>query len=535
MREGFGTWALLALLLCVPFGVIAQDTLEQVRFDVERFEVTGDNPIGERAYDALAPFKGEQYGLEGLSAARDALEQALIGAGFHFHRVSLPPQELTAGTVELRISRFVIGRIDVEGNEYFDDDNILNSVPDLQVGETPNTRRLSRSLKLANQHASKSTVLRFSEGSAADSIDAKLQVADRDPQVFFVSLDNSGPKDFEVWRSTFGYQNGNLFNTDQAITATYTTSPEDTRATRQLGIFYHIPMYRHGASLDLLFSDSDSAGETGGGDSGQGIAPGVGSGQALEITGEGRVYGIIYNRPILSDSSFNHEWSLGVQHKNFDNRSEFDSTEISGANIISVPLELGYSFRRRTPGSAFYGTVQLVQEVGDDDSEYENDRPEAEAGWTALRYRITWDRIFAEDFLFHAGFSGQYTSALLVSGEQFGLGGVGTLRGFEERSVTGDLGYLLRLEVWFPPLQSSNLRFLAFTDYGHTEYNDGSLEGNEGIEFDPWSTGLGMYWAWKESFSLALNYGYIIEGGGLDPSLNQDGDSKLHVNAVYRF
>jgi hypothetical protein len=44
-----------------------------------------------------------------------------------------------------------------------------------------------------------------------------------------------------------------------------------------------------------------------------------------------------------------------------------------------------------------------------------------------------------------------------------------------------------------------------------------------------------MYWAWKDSFSLALNYGYILEGGGLDPSLNQDGDSKLHVNASFRF
>ncbi len=331
MQRGNGIWLALALLWVLPFGVIAQDTLEQVRFDVDRFEVIGDNPIGDSANEILSPYIGEQYGLVRLSAARDALEQAIIDAGFAFHRVSLPPQNLFAGTVQFKISRFLIGKIDVEGNEYFDDENILHSVPQLQVGETPNTRLLSRSLKIANEHASKSTVLRFREGSEADSIDAQLEVKDRDPQVIFLSLDNTGPDDGEVWRSTLGYQHGNLFNTDQSVTATYTTAPEDTSSTQQFGIFYHIPMYRHGASIDLLFSDSDSSGETGGGDDGgQSISPGVGGGQALEITGEGRVYGVVYNRPLLTDSSYNHSLLVGVQHKNFDNTSEFDSVELTG-------------------------------------------------------------------------------------------------------------------------------------------------------------------------------------------------------------
>jgi hypothetical protein len=44
-----------------------------------------------------------------------------------------------------------------------------------------------------------------------------------------------------------------------------------------------------------------------------------------------------------------------------------------------------------------------------------------------------------------------------------------------------------------------------------------------------------MYWSWKESLSVSLNYGVIKEGGGLDPDINEDGDDKLHVSAVYRF
>ena len=44
-----------------------------------------------------------------------------------------------------------------------------------------------------------------------------------------------------------------------------------------------------------------------------------------------------------------------------------------------------------------------------------------------------------------------------------------------------------------------------------------------------------MFWAWKEDFSVSLDYGVITEGGGPDTNINDDGDSKLHLSAVYRF
>ncbi len=247
------------------------------------------------------------------------------------------------------------------------------------------------------------------------------------------------------------------------------------------------------------------------------------------------MYGFFYNRPMLTDGNLTHEWSVGVQHKNFENKSEFNNAQLSGADIISVPLELGYSFNRQGPGNSFFGSATLVQEIGDDDDEYDQDRPEAESGWTALRYALSYDQLFAGEYLFHFGFSGQQSSELLISGEQFGVGGVGTLRGFEERSVTGDSGYQMSLELWFPPVTTYELRFLVFTDLAHTEFNDGDLPGNDGVEFDVSSAGVGMFWSWKESLSVSLNYGVIGDGGGLDTTINEDGDDKLHVSAVYRF
>jgi hemolysin activation/secretion protein len=534
MQYEKGILVVLLLALALPLESIAQDTLDEVSFSVERYEVIGDNPLGERANTIVNEFTGEQYGLEGLSAARDALEQAIIEAGFNFHRVSLPPQNLFEGTVQLKVSRFAIGNILVEGNEFFDEENILHSVPELKEGETPNTQELSRSLQLANTHASKSTILRFTEGQDSDSIDAVLQVKDRNPQVFFVTLDNTGPEDGDVWRNTFGYQNGNLFNLDHAITATFSTAPEDTGSTSQIGINYHVPLYGHGASLDILFSDSDSAGETGGeDDTVGGIA--VGGGQALEITGQGTVYGLIYNRPLLTQGDYKHSWSAGFQHKDFDNKSKFGGARLSGADVLSIPLELGYQFSRQNPGSSFSGSATFVQEIGDDDEEYDQDRPDSESGWTALRYNLSFDQLFSKEYLFHVGFSGQQTSELLISGEQFGVGGVGTLRGFEERTITGDSGYQMTFEIWFPSISAYNFRYSVFYDLASVEFNKGDTPGNDGIDFDLSSYGVGAFWSWKENLSVNMNYGIINEGGGLDDTINEDGDDKLHLGLVYRF
>jgi len=98
----------LLLLSLVHTTVYSQGSYEPVIFNVSSFEITGDNPIGDKAFKVLQPFVGEQSGLEGLSAAADALERAIISAGFSFHRVSLPPQQLTSGTVEFQVVSFLL-------------------------------------------------------------------------------------------------------------------------------------------------------------------------------------------------------------------------------------------------------------------------------------------------------------------------------------------------------------------------------------------------------------------------------------------
>jgi hemolysin activation/secretion protein len=499
----------------------AQSNYEPVTFNVSSFKISGDNPLGDKAYSVLKPYLGDQSGLDGLSAAADALEQALISAGYSFHRVSLPPQALNTGNVELQIVRFTVGDIRVSGNQYFDQENILHALPTLQAGESPNTKQLARTLKLANNNAFKNIVLKFREGNDDDSIDAELTVKDQNPQLAFITLDNTGNADTEEFRTTLGYQHGNLFNLDHSLTLTLTVAPQDVSSTRQIGINYHIPLYAHGANLDFLLSDSE-----------------VNSGEVADgaaITGKGSVFGFTYTRPLLTDTDFNHQWSAGFQYKNFNNDIDLGSGNVIESDVLSFPLQLGYSFSYNTKSGVLNGGLQLDANIGsgknNTDEKYDAVRPEAEKSWNKVGYNLSYDVAFAREWLLHFGLSGQKSSSLLIPGEQFGVGGMRTLRGFEERSVTGDSGNQVSLEVWTPAWVG--IRFLAFVDQASIDVNAGDI--TPAASYDLSSAGLGMRWSWKQQLSVSIDYGKIIKGGGADTTINQDGDSKAHLNLVYRF
>jgi hemolysin activation/secretion protein len=527
---------LITALIFAVFSTIvqAQGAAGEFRFNVDKFTITGDNPLGDGAMDVLAPYVGDQFGLDGLSAAADALEQALIKEGFSFHRVSLPPQSLDTGVVELQVIRFSIGNVNIEGNEHFDRDNLLHSLPQLTPGETPNTQALSRSLKMANNHASKKVALKFKESEQeGNAIDADLTVKDQSPQMIFVSADNTGTKQTEEIRTTLGYQYGNLFNKDHSLTATLTVSPEDVDATRQVGLSYLIPMYTHGATLSFLVSDSE-----------------INSGNVANndaITGRGSAYSVTYARPFLTEGNFEHQWSASLQHKNFEGEQVSNQGNTPFADALSAPLNLGYSFNWRQSRGALSGGLNFAintQTSASNDADYAAaaNKPEAKSDWQAIRYHLAYDRLIGESWMLHLGLSGQDSSDLLISGEKFGVGGTTTLRGFEERSITGDSGYQSSIELWFPPVAS--VRFLAFVDMAKIE--DNFSVNNPPVHkysYDLQSAGFGMRWSWKQQLSVSLDYGKITKGitatdrfnAGTSSPVNLKDDDKAHFSLVYRF
>jgi len=345
-------------------------------------------------------------------------------------------------------------------------------------------------------------------------------VTDKDPTSFFVALDNSGGHDTEAERLTLGYQNANVFDKDHALTLTYTTAPADTESASQFGINYQIPFYSNASRLNFLLSDSESnTGEVG---------------DNNLVTGKGSVVAVNYSQSILTASDIDQNWSVGLSYKLFDNTQVNTNTK-----VLSLPLELGYNFSYRASQSVFSGGLTIAQniETGSDntDAAYAaTGRSNATSDWSAVRYHLSLDYLISGEWLFHADLSGQSSSDSLISGEQFGVGGSGTLRGFEERSINGDEGQAVRIELWMPSLPYQ-IRWLVFADQASIDLKETNAVLNDGLDEDVSSVGLGFRWSWKQQLSVNLDYGKITKEGGSDTTINRKDDTKAHIGMVYRF
>ena len=83
-----------------------------------------------------------------------------------------------------------------------------------------------------------------------------------------------------------------------------------------------------------------------------------------------------------------------------------------------------------------------------------------------------------------------------MAGEQFGIGGASSVRGYIERTATGDVGYSGNVELYSPDLgkhlgSGINLRALLFYDFGQINYKNPIANGTERqVYLSSFGTGL---------------------------------------------
>jgi len=131
----------------------------------------------------------------------------------------------------------------------------------------------------------------------------------------------------------------------------------------------------------------------------------------------------------------------------------------------------------------------------------------------------------------------QYSPDVLLAGEQFGLGGLGSVRGTDiDRPITGDKGFMTSFEVTTPEL-APGLRLLgcAVAARSRNNHPNGAEKPSSDRIASP---GLGLRFS-KEPFAVSLDYGRIISGSKVPLAFNsaapKRGDDRFYVNLSLRF
>ena len=498
--------------------------------EIKRFVIEGDNPLSESATQALlARYLGAHNDLASIEAAAAALEKAIRDQGQVFHRVIVPAQKPDAGVLKLRVLKFSLANTSVSGNRYFARENILRSLPVFQSGRSPDIQQLGRELTLANEHPAKRVSVQFKESTRQDHIDADIVVRDVPTAQTFIGLTGGG-RDFDnnlnrntgYTRLTIGHQRSNLFDLDHALTLAYTTSPDHLDKVSQIGVFYWAPLYRYNTALSGYWTKSDV--DTG--------TVGVG-GVGFNVSGKGEFFGLRANYALPKVHVISHNVSVALDSRYFQSSVGFAGGALPTTAVGSTPASVRYNARSDQQWGGFGGNVEYVTNVnggrGNDVLAYNTARATAGTHWNVVRWGADAQYNFASRWSMSAKLLGQYTRDILIPGEQFGVGGVASVRGFKEREATGDRGYTANIELIAPAVYAGIVPF-AFTDFGR-RMHIAPVAGVAQTDHVA-SAGFGARWNWEKGLDVNVTYANVLNGiAGGTPR----GHDKVNFSLFYRF
>lgn len=512
------------------------------RFDIHAFEVEGNSLLPAADIAAIVkPYTGLSRDFGSVQQALEALQETYLKKGYSAVQVFLPEQELEKGIVRLRVVEQRITSVTVDGNEYYENDNVLRTLPSISEGVIPNMKQVSRSLKVANENPSKQTAILFQNNDDEESvIDATIKVIDDKPWKAFLTADNSGSRETGNGRIGIGYQHYNLFGKDHRVTLQYITNmhwPDgyfnaDPRVNI-LGGAYTIPFYNLGDSLDLIAGYSD-------------VSTGTIAGGAISVTGKGIVLGAHYNHNLDKIGDYDHKLTASIDHHAYRNDVLNDGSGTGlTPHVSATPWGLTYAgaWQKEQKQLSFSlgGSWDLTPNFsGNGSSTTYNSSPYlAERYFSKYNFSVDYIQPFAKTWQIHAALNGQYTNDHLLPGEQFRAGGMDSVRGWHESVASGDKGYRYSIEFISPDFgkvigETVGLRVVLFMDKA-------ALENNRGVNDSPpdvsvkksiASMGAGLRYNYARSVVARFDYGIVVDDDYLknSPSTRRNGDAFGHVS-----
>ena len=523
---------------------------ESPRFEIKRFVFDGASLVPrESLEEATQGFTGTGRTFADVQRALEAVERAYSQAGYSAVQVVLPEQELDRGEIRLQIVEAKVGRVIVEGNKHFSDENVRASVPALAPGRAPNINEIARNLRVANESPSKQSTVLLRSGQEDATVDAVLRVVDEKPLKFSATIDNTGNKQTGLMRVGLGFQHANFNGGDEVLTmqyvyAPYTDhvneagepdhfSPIPNKKVTILGLGYRIPLYAAGDSIDFSagYSNVDS-----------GTVQNI-----FNITGAGSIAGVRYTRNLDRIGDYEHRTQFAADWRSYENKgvtAVSDPTQQLIPDVTVHPLSVLYSgvYRQQDAETGFQVSIAKNFPGGNDgqDSDFCAARSNgvdkcAGGNYSIWRWGFNHNRALSGDWQGRLAMNGQYTDDMLVTGELFGIGGADSVRGFSEREVTNDWGYRGTAELYTPDfggktrVSGARARLLAFVDWGGVFRNDagpGEIQ-TEHIA----SGGIGFRFSRGTNLAFRADWAMVWKGGGEQVR----GDTKVHLSFSYIF
>lgn len=508
--------AIAAILVCpvalgqAPGAVMAV----AVKFDIAAYRVLGSALLAESELQRLlAPFTGRGMDFGDIQQAMQAIRAAYARTGYRSVAVGLPEQELGDGVVKIVVTETVIEAVEVSGNRHFGGERLRAFFPMLEEGRPVDFNRLGRTLDVVNENPALKAAVEIAPGSQPALRTARIVATEQNPLAWSVSADNSGTRATGKHRLGLGLRHADVAGLGHVLTAQYSASAEKSSAVSFWGIGYRLPLPARGMSLDFYAGHSDVN---------SGTVAGL-----FDVAGKGSVGGARATWQLDRSGGYRHQVAAGIDYREFSNKVTLNGGGQSLVPDYTVhPLNLAYAAEHGRTAFSVSLLRGFAGAARSDSATLAQARLGADANYQLLRFAANHSAPLAAGWVAQAGLSAQQAGDPLVPGEQFGLGGAQSVRGFDERYLAGDSGARVSLETHTPPGQfgALQLKGLAFIDYGELRRN--LAQPGEPARESIASWGLGARLVLAKQLSLALDVAAVLHGTASHPA----GSGRVHLS-----
>ena len=465
-------WMLCGLAVLTALAASPAQAAEQpaiVTFDVLEYVVVGNTVLpSDIVEQTLQSYMGPGRTFKDVEAARSALEKAYQDAGYLSVVVNLPNQRVDAGEVTLEVVQSTVEKLKVTGAQYNLPSVIAGKVPSLKPGEVPYFPQMQEELNTAQRKDLQITPL-ISGGTRPDQIQVELKVEDQPTVTAYAEVNNKQSFNTRRGRVEALALYDNLFQRGHGFGVAWQYAPWRPKDANTYTIIYGLPI-NVSDKLTATFTRSDSDTPTGTSLGGATLT-------------RGQFFDLRWHRDLLPGTwPVTHSaWAgLSIKHNQ-------DSTR-AGSGLTTRKPDLRYG----TLGAGYELSIQ-----GDDGGttglkvdldtgthalggrevdceglqldQFACKRAGAKPDFMVLKLGLDHSRDIGKGWRLSGEVEGQLASGPLVSGEQYSLGGPGSVRGYYDYEQVGDVGWNLRIGLktpnWFD-MSGWSMSGLLFADRG---------------------------------------------------------------------
>jgi hemolysin activation/secretion protein len=460
-------------------------------FRVDRVEVVGSTVLQEEIATLTQQVEKQDVTLNDLFQLRADITELYVSNGYITSGAFLPSnQDFSDGIVEIQVVEGVLETVEITGLRRLRDSYVRDRIR-RSIRPPLNQDRLEDSLRVLQIDPLLASVnAELIAGSSPGQNILLLNLEEAPAFITTLSVDNYRPPSIGSTQGVIQVGHNNVLGFGDRFDAAYSLG----EGLNLYDVSYAFPITPQGGALSIGFNNSDSR-----------IVQDVF--EDLGIRSEAETLSFAFRQPVIRTSETEFALSLGLDLRRSQSfilenipfsfspgpelgRSKVTAIRFSQDWVQRYPRRVLAARSQFSLGiDAFNATVN---DIGIDGHFF---------SWLG---QFQWVEQVTPGVLLVGRFNSQLTPDALLPIERFSLGGISTVRGYEENQIVADNGVTGSLEALISLSNNpQELQLTPFVEFGTAWNNRGSNPAPSTLA----SVGLGLRWLMAPSLQFRADYG----------------------------